>query len=240
MSRNRWITLFQQVVRRLRQAKTRGEARRVLMNTLNAWEGELLAGRRELPPLEYYTSSDCVRVLKRVFSSRNERRVRFSAVAVLHDAAQGKSSTRTPVGEGFWQEILHLFLGAKGDAPRLRRGGTAGISQDDRPQSGTRAERGTEPAGKGGAKTGRTLCLRPGISCDTSPRRQSAARSRCAGGQAVRLEFLSLAVSSYYSRRRPVGPDRQTHPGGTRSNRHGGQTPYPVRRHALLCVSDGP
>jgi lysine 2,3-aminomutase len=129
MSRNRWLRLSPELARNLRKAETRAQARHVLMARLNEWEEELLSGSREVSPLEYYASSECVRVLKRIFSARNECRVHFSSVAALHDAALGKTDTKKSAGEGFWLEMIHMFLGAMGraeiykgiDAPRFLR-----------------------------------------------------------------------------------------------------------------------
>jgi lysine 2,3-aminomutase len=116
MSKDRWLKLSPELVRKLKAARAREQARRVLTDRLNEWEEELLAGRRELPPLEYYTASSCVGVLKHLFSMRNERRVGFSAVEALHDAARGRGGSRQAIGEGFWTEMVHLFEGAAGRA----------------------------------------------------------------------------------------------------------------------------
>lgn len=113
MTKEHWLEISPDLISSLRATRTRAHARRVLMARLNSWDDKLRAGNREIHPVEYYTSSECVRTLKRIFSLRNERRTGFSAVAELHDAARG-ADDKSQAEEGFWTEMVQLFLGAKG------------------------------------------------------------------------------------------------------------------------------
>ncbi|HUL62054.1 MAG TPA: hypothetical protein VLT35_03240, partial [Methanocella sp.] len=80
---------------------------------------------KDLPMVEKNNARECIRVLKNVIRTENEREAGYSALASLYGLAQQKAGALKHVGEGFIAEFVYLFRGING---------RSGLLVDDRPR----------------------------------------------------------------------------------------------------------
>jgi lysine 2,3-aminomutase len=69
---------------------------------------------KDMHMLEKNNSKECIRVLKNVIRSENDRLTGFSALQVLYDLARGRAGALRKINEGFLAEFIYLFKGING------------------------------------------------------------------------------------------------------------------------------
>ncbi len=124
----------------LADSPTLGVARKRLFGYLAAQEEGLLNHNYDVHPLEWSTTLDSLRVLRRVFSVRNEEVSGFSALNLLYNAARGITRDED-LQPGFKQEFRHLLRAAAGrarlhaeiepTAPRQLKGREAALARSE-------------------------------------------------------------------------------------------------------------
>ncbi len=100
------------ILRRLRRARSVGEARRVLYQYVTMRQYGVAEDRHR--DSVYYIARDCARALRGMFTERAERLSEVSLAAVLRDLSRGRC--RHVLNEAFYAEMIHLFDGLKGRA----------------------------------------------------------------------------------------------------------------------------
>ncbi|CAJ37909.1 KamA family radical SAM protein [Methanocella arvoryzae] len=100
------------------------EARDRLFDYLNSLERHyfnVYSDRKfkDLHMLEKNNAKECIRVLKNVIRTENERLTGFSALKVLYDIAKGRKEALNRVSEGFIAEFIYLFKGINGKSDIL-------------------------------------------------------------------------------------------------------------------------
>ena len=102
------------------------DARNNLFQYLNAVERDLYnvysAGKfRNLHDIEKKQAKWCIRVLKNILRTENERVAKSSALAVLWKLATDEGHQLQNISEAFLAEIYFLFLGMNGKLPIKRQ-----------------------------------------------------------------------------------------------------------------------
>lgn len=112
-AKSQWVRLFPDLAKAIKAETSIEGARDALKVFLAQCENTLGAGRAEESALHHYAAKECVSVLKVLCSRRCETLVAgYSTVQTLMESL--RSEGNDPAGEGYWQEMLHLFLGAVG------------------------------------------------------------------------------------------------------------------------------
>ena len=112
--RTLWKT-NREIYRILKNADTLEEAREHIFDHLNLLEKEILFESNEHHNLEEINIKNCIRVLKNVFSPKNEKKTGESSLLYLWKVSKdGNGRHLRKLSIGFIEEFLHLFKGIKG------------------------------------------------------------------------------------------------------------------------------
>jgi lysine 2,3-aminomutase len=108
----------------LEKAKSLHEARDNFFEYLNRLERHYFniysnKNFKELHILEKSNAKECIRVLKNIIRTENEKLTGFSALKVLYRLAKGQKSALRQVDKGFLLEFLYLFKGIHGKSDIL-------------------------------------------------------------------------------------------------------------------------
>ncbi len=115
-----------EVMRILKDSESLSDARDSLFHYLNDLERQYFnifseVGYKDMNISEKHIAKECIRVLKNIIRTENEKLTGFSALSKIYKLAKGVNPGETGVGEGFLLEIIHLFRGIKGKTGIFRK-----------------------------------------------------------------------------------------------------------------------
>jgi lysine 2,3-aminomutase len=73
---------------------------------------------KDLHVIEKHNAAECIKVLKNVIRTENEKKTHFSALHALQDLAKNKKNALHHVDAGFLCEFIHLFKGITGKSDK--------------------------------------------------------------------------------------------------------------------------
>ena len=98
-----------------RDAKNPRNARSAVRSYIEKMISKLDKNTERIVPLEWTLQVSCLLTLKKIFSIRSERLTRYSIILVLYNIAKEKyDQLPDELNDGFFEEIIHLFLGIRG------------------------------------------------------------------------------------------------------------------------------
>ena len=113
-AREIYIRKFPRLAAEFKTAATLEGARNAFLRFISACEGRLAwTLGTQMPALQYYTALFCARALRSLAIPRNELLAGTSTVELMRRSLK---SEPCDASEAFWQDILHLTLGACGKA----------------------------------------------------------------------------------------------------------------------------
>ncbi|NIO29570.1 MAG: KamA family radical SAM protein [Candidatus Latescibacteria bacterium] len=107
-----------EVFRVLSRARTVNVARERLINMVSTWQLDI--SQRQIVEGHVVRIRDCARALRSILSYHAEELSGFSVMGALYDIAHNKPDPE--LKEGFFAEMIHLFLGVQGKAKVLAPG----------------------------------------------------------------------------------------------------------------------
>ncbi len=110
--RQRLIQENEEIFETLSEKRTVEEARDALMQYVLTYEVKILNTLAYSNPMERSIAKKCVGTLKNVISKRSEQLTEYSAVEAIWKLSKGEQAEVT---RAFTTDLLHLFLGMKGE-----------------------------------------------------------------------------------------------------------------------------
>jgi lysine 2,3-aminomutase len=104
-------------LRRIQTAAGLSAARERLHRFISGHHFDTYSGALDYPDDKIHRVRDCTRAFQFMLKERSEKLAGFSVAEALFDLAKGNS--RPDLQDGFYAEMIHLFLGINGKGPEL-------------------------------------------------------------------------------------------------------------------------